>query len=149
MHRPVLLLASCCAVFSTGASPAHPLAPEGSPGLWAAQYRGPRITDCRSALRPGWTRCATPAQQAWAVMRQHRIDERISAFLADYGKPPRYAVRALLDPTDDNIRAWIRAQQKTLAAAAYVARRMTALQRNPPAEGAASVPPKPASGIQP
>lgn len=150
MHRAVLLLASCCAAFAIGASPAQPLpaaGPDRDPP--AAGDPGPRIADCRSALRPGWTRCATPAQQARAVLRKRRIDAEISAFLADYGKPPREAVRALLDPTDDNIRAWIRTQQKTLAVAAYVARRMTALQQEHPAGGAASGPPDPPSGILP
>lgn len=62
------------------------------------------------------------------MLHQRRIDTEVAAFLADYGKPPREAVRALLDPTDENIAAWMQAQQKTLAISAYVAQRLTALQ---------------------
>lgn len=141
MRRTVVLLACWCAVVAMDASPAQPLPLAGDPG--------PRIADCRSALRPGWTRCATPAQEAQAMLRKRRIDAEISAFLANYGKPPPEAVRALLDPTDDNIRAWIQAQQRTLAVAAYVARRMTVLQQEHPADSVASVPPYPPSGVHP
>ena len=151
MRRTTLVFIGWCAVFATAGSPAQPWQPGAGPETEpsAQGNPGPRITDCRSALRPGWTRCVTPAQQAQAVVHKRRIDAEISAFLGDYGKPPREAVRALLDPTDDNIRAWIRAQQRTLAVAAYVARRMTALQQENPADGTAPGRPNPPSGVRP
>jgi hypothetical protein len=45
-----------------------------------------------------------------------------------YGKPPREAIRALLDPSDENILAMMRQQQAAVDRAEYVAWRMTQLQ---------------------
>jgi hypothetical protein len=59
-----------------------------------------------------------------------KLEGQVEAFLADYGKPPREAVRALLEPTDANIRALLRKQEETMAVAAYVAARMTELQQH-------------------
>lgn len=142
MRRPILLLFAWCTLFGSDRSLAQPWpTPAGNPG--------PRIADCESALRPGWTRCTTAAQRVLNGLRKQRLDAEISAFLAGYGKPPREAVRALLDPTDDNIRAWIRAQRKTLSVAAYVAQRMTALQQENSPDGAATTPTNPPPGIGP
>lgn len=95
---------------------------------------GADTSDCRSALRLGPVECksADPgaANQSMRGERQQLdADASVEAFLANYGKPPREAVRALLNPTDENIRALMRQQEQTLAVAAYVAERMTALQR--------------------
>jgi hypothetical protein len=80
------------------------------------------------------------------------IESRVDAFLADYGKPPREAVRALLEPSDANIRAYLEKQQETVAMAAYVAARMTAMQareRADAADAGASLPlPDPAALLQ-
>jgi hypothetical protein len=58
------------------------------------------------------------------------MDDRIDAYLANYGKPPREAIRALLEPSDDNIRDFLRMQNEKLAIVAYVARRMNELRNS-------------------
>jgi hypothetical protein len=109
------------------------------PGARAATLEpGADLSDCRSALRPGLSNCAGPEP----VARQETADptlptpastaaleREVDEFLADYGKPPREAVRALLEPSEAHIRALLRKQEETLAVAAYVAARMTALQK--------------------
>jgi len=113
MPRRLLLTLLLWAATPTGQADS-PLAP------------GARSNDCRSALLIGPAHCE-PAIEASA--RERRAEERqVDAFLARYGKPPREAVRALLDPSDDNILAWLHSQNETLARANYVARRMSALQ---------------------
>lgn len=101
---------------------------------------GANSTDCGSALRLGLQTCTDPTSGAAATRIERipnltgvsdaaNIDARIDAFLASYGKPPRSAVRALLEPTDDNIRELLAEQERTLSLAAYVAARMTSLKR--------------------
>jgi hypothetical protein len=101
---------------------------------------GADLSDCRSALRPGPTSCndidgpqavaAADGMMGRTGTRQTPgLEDRVDAYLASYGKPPREAVRALLDPSEENIRAYLRKQDETLAVAAYVAARMTALQQ--------------------
>ena len=51
-------------------------------------------------------------------------DDDIQAFLANHGKPPIEAVRALLNPTDENIRALVAQKKRQLLIAAYVAERL-------------------------
>jgi hypothetical protein len=111
---------------------------------------GARSGDCRSALQLGIASCprviAAPARMAadqgagTAAPELTRVsagtapggapvtDAQIDAFLQQYGKPPKEAVRALLDPSDDNILAWLHARRRTLELARYVADRMTALE---------------------
>ncbi len=101
---------------------------------------GAELTDCRSALRPGPTDCpiqppvpveqpAQTTQTAHIPGSAEGVEEQVDAFLAAYGKPPREAVRALLDPSDVHIRAMLQKQQETLAVAAYVASRLSAMQQ--------------------
>jgi len=89
---------------------------------------GAHFSDCRSALLVGVPSCrrsdSTPAADATAPVTEAQID----AFLQQYGKPPRQAVRALLDPSDENIAAWLRAERRIISVAGYVAQRMTELQ---------------------
>jgi len=102
---------------------------------------GAQSNDCQSVLQVGPQKCNGSAdsasnQIARAVADQHKassgsqMETQIDAFLASFGKPPREAVRALLDPSDDNIRAYLAQQDKTLAVASYVAARMTALKQD-------------------
>ncbi len=56
-------------------------------------------------------------------------DDDIQAFLANHGKPPIEAVRALLNPTDENIRALVAQKKRQLLIAAYVAERTVALEQ--------------------
>jgi hypothetical protein len=56
--------------------------------------------------------------------REREVDE----FLAQYGKPPRSAVRALLDPSDENIAAMQAEQVHREIVAAYIAQRLTEMQ---------------------
>jgi hypothetical protein len=104
---------------------------------------GADLSDCRSALRAGPSRCAgstvasAPAASGSPLAVQagesgnaaDRLEAQVDAYLAGFSKPPREAVRALLDPSDTNIRAMVRKQDETLAVAAYVAARMTQIQR--------------------
>ena len=105
---------------------------------FSALFPGADTSDCHSALRTGPTRCSgsVPLKEpSWPgdvptnlPPKAEEIDARIDAFLANYGKPPREAVRALLEPTDMNILAMLRNQQQVTAIADYVATRMTELQ---------------------
>jgi hypothetical protein len=95
---------------------------------------GADLTDCGSALHVGpqyceqyLTRTETPVSIA-DTREAREMEDRVDAYLANFGKPPREAVRALLDPSDHNIRELLRMQQEKLALVAYVAARMTALQ---------------------
>jgi hypothetical protein len=84
---------------------------------------GASPASCRSALRIGVVTCdsgTNDSDEPWSVS-EAQIDE----YLAQYGKPPREAVRALLDPSDRNIAAWLRKQHEIIATASYVASRMT------------------------
>jgi hypothetical protein len=56
-------------------------------------------------------------------------EAEIDAYLANYGKPPREAVRAILDPTDENIRAYRQRIEREQAVAAYIAQRMGELMK--------------------
>jgi len=105
----------------------------------AALDPGADLSDCHSALRPGPSACAAgdapstagdrAAATAEPVPRSDALERQVDAFLAAYGKPPREAVRALLDPSDAHIAQLLAKQQETLALAAYVANRMTELQQ--------------------
>lgn len=100
---------------------------------------GPSLEDCRSALHPGPVQCgplsidASEARGPGAAdSRPARepdgLERRVDAFLADYGKPPREAIRALLEPTDEHVRALLMKHEETIALASYLASRMTALR---------------------
>ena len=108
---------------------------------------GAHASDCASALRIGIVSCRATRNGA---ARADPTEARVEAFLQQYGKPPREAVRALLDPTDENIAAWLRVQRRTVSIAAYVAGRMTELQghldRGGPLPVAGSAEKQPSSG---
>jgi hypothetical protein len=100
---------------------------------------GADLSDCRSALHLGPAVCEDPPKPPAAeapttasgpgpAHAAEALEDRVDAYLSAYGKPPREAVRALLEPSDAHIRDYLRKQQETLAIAAYVAARMTALQ---------------------
>jgi len=87
---------------------------------------GAAPVECASALRIGVTACLEEP-----VDRGHlwSVDEAdVDRTLAEYGKPPREAVRALLDPSDENIAAWARKQRLVVAVASYAASRLTEIQ---------------------
>ena len=87
---------------------------------------GAQLVDCRSALRIGIVACSERTADS---DKSESVDEaQINEYLAEYGKPPREAVRALLDPSDKNIAAWIRKQRQVISIASYVAARMTEMQ---------------------
>jgi hypothetical protein len=100
---------------------------------------GARYADCRSALQVGPQECngktgdatdrATTQSAALSEsFANQQMESQIDAYLASYGKPPREAVRALLEPSDENIRSFLAQQEKTLSLAGYVAARMTSLK---------------------
>jgi hypothetical protein len=84
---------------------------------------GATPTDCRSVLRIGIATCEPAIPDSRSVS-----EAQVAEYLAQYGKPPREAVRALLDPSDRNIAAWIRKQRQVISVANYVATRMTEMQ---------------------
>lgn len=97
----------------------------------SAQVLGPDLSDCLSALHPGLRQCETSHPDNFTNKTSAPFDPmqaRIDDFLSQYGKPPRAAIRALLDPSDDNIRLMILQQQDSLGMATYLAARMTQLQ---------------------
>lgn len=129
-----------------------------SPTGFAAKFLDPGadISDCWSALRPGPSACATRGIPSTAAHLEdefsrtessvspegsYAMEAKVDAYLASYGKPPREAVRALLDPTEENIRAYLQAQQQTLSIAAYVAARMSALRSMDQGLGAPQISP--------
>jgi hypothetical protein len=69
-------------------------------------------------------------------------ESEVEASLAQWGKPPREAIRALLDPSDENVAALLKFQADSVARARRLAERMTVLSRQwvPPAamEGAST-----------
>lgn len=87
---------------------------------------GALLGDCRSALRVGVVTCGDRIGDFDNA--QSVSEAQVTEFLAEYGKPPREAVRALLDPSDNNIAAWIRKQRQVTSIASYVAKRMTEMQ---------------------
>lgn len=93
---------------------------------------GARAADCTSALRLGLQSCEAPTDAQTrgptAGYDRNTLEARVDAYLANFGKPPRAAVRALLEPSDENIQAFVTDQKNTLSLAAYVAARMTALK---------------------
>lgn len=81
--------------------------------------------DCGSALHVGVVTCDGSAVDS--THNQSVSDAQVTEYLAQYGKPPREAVRALLDPSDTNIAAWIRKERQLVSVAGYLASRMTEL----------------------
>jgi hypothetical protein len=100
---------------------------------------GADLSDCRSSLRVGPVQCETVPTATNAALLHGEMnvpptsgksgEDAIEAFLANYGKPPREAVRALLDPTDENIRALLRKREETIAVASYLAERMSEIRQ--------------------
>lgn len=56
-------------------------------------------------------------------------ESEVNEFLANYGKPSRQAVRALLNPSDDNIASMLKVEKSQLAIAAYTAQRRVELSQ--------------------
>jgi len=87
---------------------------------------GAATAECRSVLHIGVTACRDELVDRG---RFRGVDEtEVDRALAEYGKPPREAVRALLDPSDENIAAWARKQRLMVVVASYVASRLTEIQ---------------------
>lgn len=56
-------------------------------------------------------------------------ESEVNDFLANYGKPSRQAVRALLNPSDENIASMLKVEKSQLAVAAYTAQRRVELSQ--------------------
>src|SRR6267154_2798024 len=122
------ILTGICAIAPSVACAVHPVL-----------LPGAMLADCRSALRIGVVSCGRldlvvigpegrqPDQTGQPPAQVSDAQE--SEFLAQYGKPPREAVRALLDPSDTNIAAWLIQQRRVVAVASYVANRITHMQK--------------------
>jgi hypothetical protein len=96
-------------------------------------------SDCDSVLKVGLVSCRARAAESHLTVSI--TEAQISDYLSQYGKPPREAVRAMLDPTDANIAAWIRKQRQLISVATYVASRMTEIQSSLDAGGPHNMPP--------
>jgi hypothetical protein len=79
------------------------------------------------AAPPGLPEQAAPASAV--------TEAEVDAYLASYGKPPREAVRAILDPSDEHIRDYGRALRRQAIVASYIGQRLALFQP----EGAAAV----------
>jgi hypothetical protein len=93
--------------------------------------------DCRSVLQIGVATCGE-GSTANPDRAQSITEAQVSEYLAQYGKPPREAVRALLEPSDKNIAAWVRQQRQVVSIASYVAARMTQMQSQLEADSASA-----------
>lgn len=92
--------------------------------------------------KPSYKHQAAPAAQSPAgdgaktdVVIGGVKESEVDRYLANYGKPPREAVRALLNPTDDNIAALLKKEAEQFAIVAYVAQRRTELTQAAQAGG--------------
>lgn len=63
---------------------------------------------------------------SWSGVTEKDIDD----YLASYGKPPRAAVRAILNPTDANIAQMGSEEKRMQVIASYVAQRWTEMQQS-------------------
>lgn len=57
-------------------------------------------------------------------------ESEVNEYLANYGKPPKEAVRAILNPSDENISAMLKVERSQLAVVAYTAQRRTELTQS-------------------
>lgn len=102
---------------------------------------GPHPGECGlGMLEPGAIKTCSPVRHpvkqaqppapppASVAAQKNPLDKQVDDFLQNYGKPPPVAVKALLDPTDANIKAWVDYMHQQEARARYVGQRMTALQ---------------------
>ncbi len=87
-------------------------------------------TDITAPVRRAASAAAAPASATGSAdSAESSIEAAIDAYLAGYGKPPRAAVRALLDPSDANVAALLAEQVRQEARAAQVAARLTRLRQ--------------------
>jgi hypothetical protein len=116
------------------------LAPDRAYAQLSSLATGADSSDCRSAMRLGPIRCDSLVEFRSVAGERGSLQDKvrgsdaatevqIDAFLSNYGKPPREAVRALLDPSDSNVRALLRKQEETLAVATFLASRLSELRR--------------------
>lgn len=126
-------------------------------------HAGPEVSDCASALRAGPTSCQDPERRPGEhpppspaasgnppgarLAHGGELEERVDRYLADYGKPPREAIRALLDPSEANVRAWLMHEVETLARARQLAARFARMRATP--EPSAPQQAGPADSVQP
>ena len=111
---------------------------------------GPIGPKCGSFLAPGnVTECvqkknATPIHTA-NKSRNESLNQKEKRFYKNYGKPPKAAAAALLDPTPENVKSWaleeIRSQNNTAAVAAALTaeeKKIESGEQNIPSEVAAA-----------
>jgi len=118
---------------------------------------GSTLNHCSSPTVVGTTQCTDPAVKPKPVEQPKPVSKRVKAaaeqpepssdpviggvkesevndFLANYGKPSREAVRAILNPSDENISAMLRVEKSQLAVTAYTAQRRTELLQLAPTQ---------------
>jgi len=118
--------APACGALRPGATAACPARAADPPGTVATPFPG---VTARSPAPPPGERREAPVRAELPIDRG--IERDIDDFLLQYGKPPRSAVRALLDPSDENIAALRAEQARRETVAAYVAQRLTEIQERP------------------
>ena len=112
-----------------------PMAPCRGPRAAPAPAPPPAVAPRREGMPPVVDTPSTPPPTNDSPMAPRTFpiggvsDEDIDKFLANHGKPPRAAVRALLNPTDENIRAMSAEQTRQIVNAIYVAERQAAINR--------------------
>ena len=91
------------------------------------------LDGARAAAPPARVDQATapsPSASAAGSSPSSSMEAAIDEYLASFGKPPRAAVRALLDPSDENVAALLAEQRRQESRAAQVAARLTRLRQH-------------------
>ncbi len=104
-------------------------APTTVPSVDPPRQEAPALPRSETMPRPP---TAAGVQNAVGGVSEAEVD----AFLANYGKPPREAVRALLNPSDENIRALEAKHQRDEVVRSYMAERWTRIKAESGVTGA-------------
>lgn len=111
---------------------------QGSEGALAASFLTPGVIGqkCGSFLSPGALQACKKKEEdkkAEAENTPHgkakTLHTRLKEFYQHYGKPPKAAAKALLDPTPQNIDAWALEEVRNQDNAAMVAAELTAAEK--------------------
>jgi hypothetical protein len=114
-------------------APKAPSAPPQSPRMIAPPPVVPPLPESNQPPDDG-RRDASPSGARHPSVSIGGITEKeVDDYLASWGKPPREAVRALLNPTDENVRALVDRHKRDEVVRNYMAERMTTmvLEQNP------------------
>lgn len=88
----------------------------------------PKTPPAREATTPRAEAPKTNAQPVAMPAKKRDLEAEIEEYRKNYGKPPAEAIRAMLNPTDENIQALVEYNQRREALARYMSQRMTEIQ---------------------